>query len=206
MQEATPSDVFLINTNKEINPVTSTKRHKQRQRQQRSRWAMNEFETLEQYQNSIKEFNERTRLEFEDFIQKQGSDRNKLQLRCTPFTEKKGGYGSFDLDFGLQIWRHQQSKADELDRIIALRDQQLTEEIALSTKYVGKFDELQKRVDALTLALDQIAYPIPHMQKEAELNGCELNGYWAVKMSEDHTYSKDIARRALEKEQALKGG
>lgn len=109
---------------------------------------MNEFETLEQYQNSIKEFNERTRLEFEDFIQKQGSDRNKLQLRCTPFTEKKGGYGSFDLDFGLQIWRHQQSKADELDRIIALRDQQLTEEIALSTKYVGKFDELQKRVDA----------------------------------------------------------
>lgn len=66
-------------------------------------------------------------------------------------------------------------------------------------------DELQKRVDALTLALDQIAYPIPHMQKEAELNGCELNGYWAVKMSEDHTYSKDIARRALEKEQALKG-
>ena len=89
---------------------------------------MNEFETLEQYQNSIKEFNERTRLEFEDFIQKQGSDRNKLQLRCTPFTEKKGGYGSFDLDFGLQIWRHQQSKADELDRIIALRDQQLIEQ------------------------------------------------------------------------------
>lgn len=89
---------------------------------------MNEFETLEQYQNSIKEFNERTRLEFEDFIQKQGSDRNKLQLRCTPFTEKKGGYGSFDLDFGLQIWRHQQSKADELDRIIALKDQQLIEQ------------------------------------------------------------------------------
>lgn len=70
----------------------------------------------------------------------------------------------------------------------------------------SKIDDLQKRVDALTLALDQIAYPIPHMQKEAELNGCELNGYWAVKMSEDHTYSKDIARKALEKEQALKGG
>ncbi|HAV5443960.1 hypothetical protein N3K59_18390 [Acinetobacter baumannii] len=70
----------------------------------------------------------------------------------------------------------------------------------------AKVEELQKRVDALTLALDQIAYPIPHMQKEAELNGCELNGYWAVKMSEDHIYSKDIARRALEKEQALKDG
>ena len=72
-------------------------------------------------------------------------------------------------------------------------------------QHQSKADELQKRVDTLTLALDQIAYPIPHMQKEAELNGCELNGYWAVKMSEDHTYPKDIARRALEKEQALKG-
>ena len=49
---------------------------------------MNEFETLEQYQNSIKEFNERTRLEFEDFIQKQGSDRNKLQLR-SPHSQRK---------------------------------------------------------------------------------------------------------------------
>ena len=29
---------------------------------------------------------------------------------------------------GWQIWRHQQSKADELDRIIALRDQQLIEQ------------------------------------------------------------------------------
>ena len=68
-----------------------------------------------------------------------------------------------------------------------------------------KINEQQLRIDALSLALDQIAYPIPHMQKEADLNGCELNGYWAVKMSEDHTYSKDIARKALEKEQALKG-
>ncbi|MCU4362652.1 hypothetical protein [Acinetobacter sp. WU_MDCI_Abxc22] len=43
----------------------------------------------------------------------------------------------------------QQTKVDELERIIKLRDQQLTEEIALSTKYVGKFDELQKRVEWL---------------------------------------------------------
>ena len=137
-----------------------------------------EFETLEQYQDSMKKFNENTRIGFENFIQSHGSERNKLQLRCTPYTDKKCRYGSLDLDFGLSLWQHQQFKVDEL----------------------------QKRVDALTLALDQIAYPIPHMQKEAELNGCELNGYWAVKMSEDHTYSKDIARRALEKEQALKGG
>lgn len=104
-----------------------------------------------------------------------------------------------------EAWQHQQAKVEELQK-------QLSEYIFVAEtidemymKEVKSSDELQKRVDALTLALNQIAYPIPHMQKEAELNGCELNGYWAVKMSEDHTYSKDIARRALEKEQALKG-
>lgn len=109
-------------------------------------------------------------------------------------------------------WQHQQAKVEEQAQEIAnlksliqgheLRHQQ---NLSIKQKLTRKSEELQKRVDALTLALDQIAYPIPHMQKEAELNGCELNGYWAVKMSEDHTYSKDIARRALEKEQALKG-
>lgn len=73
-----------------------------------------EFETLEQYQDSMKKFNESTRMEFENFIQTNGSDRNKLQLRCTPFTDKKGGYGSFDLDFGLSVWQHQQEKINEL--------------------------------------------------------------------------------------------
>lgn len=73
-----------------------------------------EFDTLEQYQESMKEFNENTRMGFEEFIQSHGSDRNKLQLRCTPYTSKKGGYGSFDLDFGLCVYQHQQSKIDEL--------------------------------------------------------------------------------------------
>ena len=40
-----------------------------------------EFETLEQYQESMKEFNENTRMGFEEFIQSHGSDRKKLQLR-----------------------------------------------------------------------------------------------------------------------------
>lgn len=75
-----------------------------------------EFDTLEQYQESMKEFNENTRMGFEEFIQSHGSDRNKLQLRCTPYTSKKGGYGSFDLDFGLCVYKHQQSKVDELQK------------------------------------------------------------------------------------------
>ena len=170
-----------------------------------------EFDTLEQYQESMKEFNENTRMGFEEFIQSHGSDRNKLQLRCTPYTSKKGGYGSFDLDFGLYVYQHQQSKIDELTLQVAemksrLNDAYTDGQSAMYTATQFKVDDLQLRIDALSLALDKIAYPIPHMQKEADMNGCELNGYWAVKMSEDHTYSKDIARRALEKEQALKGG
>ena len=106
----------------------------------------------------------------------------------------------------LEIEQSMQSKIDELNCDINVQKEQLNKLDRVIDGYAIEVDELQKRVDALTLALDQIAYPIPHMQKEADLNGCELNGYWAVKMSEDHTYSKDIARRALEKEQALNGG
>ena len=81
-----------------------------------------EFDTLEQYQESMKEFNENTRIGFENFIQSHGSDRNKLQLRCTPYTSKKGGYGSFDLDFGLCVYQHQQSKIDELQKRVDAAD------------------------------------------------------------------------------------
>lgn len=117
----------------------------------------------------------------------------------------------FAYSFFFMAWQYRQTEMDELELQVAemksrLNDAYTDGQSAMYTARQSKVDELQKRVDDLTLALDQIAYPIPHMQKEAELNGCELNGYWAVKMSEDHTYSKDIARRALEKEQAIKGG
>lgn len=102
---------------------------------------------------------------------------NHLGPNWNRFNEDVGFYPNMTMTVADQVWQH-------LQEII---------------------NEQQLRIDALSLALDQIAYPIPHMQKEADLNGCELNGYWAVKMSEDHTYSKDIARKALEKEQALKG-
>nr|WP_025095273.1 hypothetical protein [Acinetobacter soli] len=73
-----------------------------------------EFETLEDYQKSIKLFNERTRLDYEEFIHKQGQERQKLQLRFTPYTTKKGGYGVADLNHGLQTWQEQQKRIDEL--------------------------------------------------------------------------------------------
>ncbi|MCJ8819760.1 hypothetical protein K5E12_20240 [Acinetobacter baumannii] len=104
-----------------------------------------EFDTLEQYQESMKEFNENTRMGFEEFIQSHGSDRNKLQLRCTPYTSKKGGYGSFDLDFGLCVYKHQQSKVDELQQ--ELNEYRSVAE-NLDDMYImekQKNDELQKK-------------------------------------------------------------
>ncbi|WP_334069817.1 hypothetical protein [Acinetobacter colistiniresistens] len=128
-----------------------------------------EFETLEQYQDSMKKFNENTRIGFENFIQSHGSERNKLQLRCTPYTDKKGGYGSFDLDFGLSVYQHQQSKVDELQR----RNQMLNDNIkeqgqklvyqnevieTQAEKLLGLRDEnaeMQKRVDAAQKLLEK---------------------------------------------------
>ncbi|WP_151834628.1 hypothetical protein [Acinetobacter junii] len=101
-----------------------------------------EFDTLEQYQESMKEFNENTRMGFEEFIQSHGSDRNKLQLRCTPYTSKKGGYGSFDLDFGLCVYKHQQSK----------------------------IDELQKRVDASLIAFEKLKEEINELHGQCDLH------------------------------------
>lgn len=99
---------------------------------------------LEQYQNSIKEFNERTRLGFESFIQSNGSDRNKLQLRCTPFTDKKGGYGSFDLDFGLSAWQHQQTKVDELQKRAAFLEMNI--KYVLDHFYMNDLDKAMPRL------------------------------------------------------------
>lgn len=93
---------------------------------------------LEEYQSSIKEFNDRTRLGFEDFIQKQGTDRNKLQLRCTPFTDKKCGYGSFDLDFGLSVYRYQQSKVDDLQKRVDAA-QKIADKMVKGTVSVAMF-------------------------------------------------------------------
>ena len=75
---------------------------------------MSEFETLEEYQKSMKDFKAKCISGFENFIVSSGDERAKLQLRCTPHTDKKGGYGCHDLDFGLSIWEKKQSEIDQL--------------------------------------------------------------------------------------------
>ena len=143
-----------------------------------------EFDTLEQYQESMKEFNENTRMGFEEFIQSHGSDRNKLQLRCTPYTSKKGGYGSFDLDFGLCVYQHQQSKIDELNCDINVQKEQLNKLDRVIDGYAIEVDELQKRVDAVKALIEEYRDP----------------------PTEDKTFQHALSIVAYELEQALKGG
>lgn len=160
-----------------------------------------EFDTLEQYQESMKEFNENTRMGFEEFIQSHGSDRNKLQLRCTPYTSKKGGYGSFDLDFGLCVYQHQQSKVDELNQELhlvlnnwndltnAIHARTNGTAVAEARQLYEKVDELQKRVgDALKQSQSALRYVEEDMRGNHEF----------LKMAMVRTF-KDL-------EQALKGG
>lgn len=148
-----------------------------------------EFDTLEQYQESMKEFNENTRMGFEEFIQSHGSDRNKLQLRCTPYTSKKGGYGSFDLDFGLYVYQHQQSKVDELHKISVALNTETIRQREQVAYYLSKNAELQKRVDAATKqAQNALQYVEGDMRGNHEF----------LKMAMIRTF-KDL-------EQALKGG
>lgn len=172
-----------------------------------------EFDTLEQYQESMKEFNENTRMGFEEFIQSHGSDRNKLQLRCTPYTSKKGGYGSFDLDFGLCVYQHQQSKVDELQKKnawlsdVACRENKrankLQEEKVSTTTLLGKTiqekNELQKRVDLLEGKIKEALNTVYAMKGKADC---------------DHLTDKEQSfvygfgyelHEILKEEQALKG-
>ena len=143
-----------------------------------------EFDTLEQYQESMKEFNENTRMGFEEFIQSHGSDRNKLQLRCTPYTSKKGGYGSFDLDFGLCVYKHQQSKVDGLHKIsVALNNETIRQREQVAY-YLSKNAELQKRVDAVKQLIEDYRDP----------------------PTEDKTFQHALSIVTDELEQALKGG
>ena len=151
-----------------------------------------EFDTLEQYQESMKEFNENTRMGFEEFIQSHGSDRNKLQLRCTPYTSKKGGYGSFDLDFGLYVYQHQQTKVDELKLQVAemksrLNDAYTDGQSAMYTARQTKVDELQKRVDSILKVVQSMRNEVKH-------------GH----LSDDE--SQTLSGYANDLEQALKGG
>lgn len=162
-----------------------------------------EFDTLEQYQESMKEFNENTRMGFEEFIQSHGSDRNKLQLRCTPYTSKKGGYGSFDLDFGLCVYKHQQSKVDGLQR----RNQMLSENIKeQGQKLVYQNEVIETQAEKLLCLRDEKA----EMQKRVDAATKQAQNalqYVEEDMRGNHEFLQmAMIRTFKDLEQALKGG
>ena len=174
-----------------------------------------EFDTLEQYQESMKEFNENTRMGFEEFIQSHGSDRNKLQLRCNPYTSKKGGYGSFDLDFGLYVYQHQQTKVGELTLQVAemksrLNDAYTDGQSAMYTARQSKIDELTKQRDSFIKAYEIEMDESVELQKRVdasliafeklkdEIN--ELHGQCDLHLI------KYLEEKSQVLEQALKGG
>lgn len=101
-----------------------------------------EFQTIEEYQKALKHFNEAARKSYEEFILEHGSDRQKLQLRCTPYTDKKGAYGSTDLDFGIQLWQHQQA-------VVELHEATIESMTVQGNKDLRELHELQKRVESL---------------------------------------------------------
>ena len=170
----------------------------------------------------MKEFNENTRMGFEEFIQSHGSDRNKLQLRCTPYTSKKGGYGSFDLDFGLCVYQHQQSKVDELqalfdqhDQWLGQRNRDVQELYDINIKHAAEKAELQKQVTnldnrATKYALDAMATAKLNAELRKRVDAALIVAQ-SIRKEIEHGHlsddeAKTLASYADDLEQALKGG
>lgn len=59
------------------------------------------------------------------------------------------------------------------------------------------YHALQAENARLRAALKDIVDPVLKMQREAEKDGCNLNGAMAVMLSENAGYLKEIARKAL---------
>jgi hypothetical protein len=64
-------------------------------------------------------------------------------------------------------------------------------------KLYSIIQQLQSENERLKEAMDEILYPVKYMQKRAKESGGELNGVCAVMLSENHSYLKEIARKAL---------
>lgn len=57
--------------------------------------------------------------------------------------------------------------------------------------------ELEDENKRLRDALTAIAFPIEHMQKEAEREGFKINGHMAVQLADSAAYLKGLAKEAL---------
>lgn len=119
-------------------------------------------------------------------------------------------------DFVNGAWwafQEQQAKVEELERIIKLRDQQLTEEIGLSTKYVAKCDELKLASQVLIHNLQIFMKSERDLQKRVDAVKGLAQTLWE-KSNEKHEQGKVWESKTLGEcadeildvlEQALKG-
>jgi len=70
----------------------------------------------------------------------------------------------------------------------------------LEQKLVKLFaiQDVSQRSELLAIAaLDKIAHPIKHLQEEAEKDGCKLDGYMAIQLTQDANFYQEIADKAL---------
>lgn len=68
--------------------------------------------------------------------------------------------------------------------------------IQLNKNFQLLLDKYPTDLLSLVQALRDISDPVAKMERELE-DGYELNGFYAVKLSEDHKYLKSIADKAL---------
>jgi hypothetical protein len=72
-----------------------------------------------------------------------------------------------------------------------------TESIGTIEVQQQEIQKLQAKLDKAREALDEIVYPIKHMQDKAEKEGMRLDGGIAIALGENASYLKNIAIKAL---------
>ena len=69
--------------------------------------------------------------------------------------------------------------------------------VGMVDKRDEQIKQLQAQLELCREALDEIANPISYMRKEAEEQGCQLDGGIAIMLGENASYLKGIAIKAL---------
>lgn len=80
------------------------------------------------------------------------------------------------LNGGWYTWQSRQAEVDHLERIISLRDAQLTEEIAISIKWISRSEEKDKRINQALNFINNWWHPDLDQKLFVEALGRALRG------------------------------
>lgn len=75
--------------------------------------------------------------------------------KCTLMAN--GNYSGWIKQAHWWAWQSRQAEVDHLERIISLRDAQLTEEIAISTKWIAENEVKDKRIESALTIVSKMA-------------------------------------------------